>query len=79
MDYKMTNTFLQAEVSSNIIKTKISDYFPIFTTMKINKIKNILSPRTIRKHKINESSIDNIRSLLKIIDWDLVKQKQLNK
>lgn len=79
MDYKMTNTFLQAEVSSNIIKTKISDYFPIFTTMKINKIKNILFPRTIRKHKINESSIDNIRSLLKIIDWDLVKQKQLNK
>ena len=79
MDYKMTNTFLQAEVSSNIIKTKISDYFPIFTTIKINKIKNILSPRTIRKHKINESGIDNIRSLLKIIDWDLVKQKQLNK
>lgn len=79
MDYKMTNTFLQAEVSSNIIKTKISDYFPIFTTIKINKIRNILSPRTIRKHKINESGIDNIRSLLKIIDWDLVKQKQLNK
>ena len=73
MDYKMTNTFLQAEVSSNIIKTEISDYFPIFATMKITKIQNILSPRTIRKHKINENSIDSIISLLKIIDWDLVK------
>ena len=73
MDYKMTNTFPQAEVSSNIIKTEISDYFPIFATMKITKIKNILSPRTIRKHKINENSIGSIISLLKIIDWDLVK------
>ena len=35
IDHIMTNTFLQAEISSGIIKTEISDHFPIFATMKI--------------------------------------------
>ena len=37
IDSIMTNTFLQAEVSSDIIKTEITDHSPIFTNMNINK------------------------------------------
>ena len=38
------------------------------------KSENNISTRFIRKCNINESSIDSFRSLLKRIDWDLVKQ-----
>lgn len=39
-DHLMSNTFLQAEISNGIIKTEISDYFPIFATMKITITEN---------------------------------------
>ena len=74
MDHILANTFLQVEISSSIIKTEISDHFPIFATMEITKIENNIPPKIIRTHKVSESSFDSLRSLLKIIDWDLVKQ-----
>ena len=37
IDSIMTNTFIQAEVSSDIIKAEISDHSPVFTYMNINK------------------------------------------
>ena len=42
--------------------------------MEITKIENNIPPKIIRTHKVSESSFDSLRSLLKIIDWDLVKQ-----
>ena len=71
----MSNTFLQAEVSNGIIKTGISDHFPIFANMKITKMENIILTRIIRKIKINESNIDSFRSLLKRIDCHLIDCK----
>ena len=41
MDRIMNNTFLQAEVSISIIKTEISDHFPIFATKKLLKLEII--------------------------------------
>ena len=70
MDHIITNTFLQAEVSSCIFKAEISSRFPVFATIKFTKIENKISASLIRKRKINGSSIDSFRSILKIIGWD---------
>lgn len=70
MDHIITNTFLQAEVSSCIFKAEISSRFPVFATMKLTKIENKISASLVRTRKSNGSSIDSFRSILKIIGWD---------
>ena len=56
IDHIITNTSLQAEISSGIANTEINDHFLIFAIIKIAFIANNISIKVTRK-QINKSSV----------------------
>ena len=59
----LTNTIIDSEVQSGIIKTDISHHFAMFTLMKTSLLK-----KTFTKRDINEDSIKYFKSILNNID-----------
>ena len=76
IDHVLTNTIADSPLHSGILKTDISDHFPVFFLLKTNSeqsnIKNI-----IIKRDINEASIEHFISLFDSIDWHLLTQTLL--
>ena len=78
IDNLFTNDFNNCKINSGIIKTDISDHFPIFfilnnkTTEKDSKTK--CEYKTIFKRVINNNSIIEFRDMLSQVDWHLLKE-----
>ena len=62
IDHILTNTILNSDVESGIIKCDISDHFAIFSTFKCTLEKHD-SKQFITKRDINENSIEYFKSL----------------
>ena len=64
----MTNLFLNTDCFTGIIKTDISDNFPIFLTSN-EKILENAKHITIRERVINEESFLYFKDVLHKVDW----------
>ena len=56
IDHILTNDFLGTASSTGIVKSDISDHFPIFLITNAQYLDNIRYKTTIRKRKIDEKS-----------------------
>ena len=69
IDHILTNRVLENKIQSGIIKTDISDHFPIFTVFKTNET-SCLEKRKFIKRDISSENIDTFKFLLENMKWD---------
>ena len=75
IDNILTNNFHCSKIQSGVIKTDISDHFPIFMTEHIQVSESNEQPKTIFQRNINEKSISEFRNLLQNnTDWEIIKK-----
>ena len=73
IDHILTNTLIDSDIQSGIIKTDISDHFAVFSLLKTNlELTNI--KKTIIKKDINEGSMKYFKTIFNNTDWDLLIQ-----
>ena len=68
IDHILTNSFLNTDCSTGIIKIDISDHFPIFLISN-EKISENTKHITIQKRVINDQSILYFKEILHEVDW----------
>ena len=61
IDHIITNSFISSDFHTGIIKSDISDHFPIFIICKTRSISIYNEDITVTKRNINEKSINNSR------------------
>ena len=72
-DHIFTNTIMgNIEIKTAIVKTDISDHFPIIFVTK-NKIDAEIPEKYIFKRNISDQSIDKFKQKLRNIDWNNIK------
>ena len=69
IDHILTNRVLENKIQSGIIKTDISDHFPIFTVFKTNETWSLEKTKFI-KRDISSENIDTFKFLLENLKWD---------
>ena len=67
VDYIITNSFIDQENFTGIIKTNISDHFPIFTISMKHRLHSSDKKVTIRK--VNADTIQEFRDIVSEVDW----------
>ena len=65
IDYMFTNSIINTEIKSAIIKTDISDHFPILFVAKVNVDVNIKTEQHILKPNICDQSIKKLKQKLR--------------
>ena len=75
IDHILTNAILTSKIHSGILKTDISDHFPIFTFIKDEVTENETGKTTIFKRDINETTKETFKNILKNYNWDTVKNE----
>ena len=70
IDHIITNSCLNANIQTGIIKTDISDHFPIFLVTNTPDIDEYPNTTTIYKRYINTETIQYFRSLLHDVVWE---------
>ena len=65
----LTNTIIDSEVQSGIIKTDISNHFDVFALMRASLVQ-----ANLKKTFIKRDSIKYFKSILSSVDWDLKTQ-----
>ena len=73
IDHILTNTLIDSDIQSGIIKTDISDHFAVFSLLKTN-LEQTNIKKTIIKRDINEDSMKYFKTIFKSTDWDLITQ-----
>ena len=73
IDHVLTYTIMDnIEIKTAIVKTDITDHFPIIFATK-NKIDPEISEQYIFKRNISDLSIDNFKKKLRNIGWKNIK------
>ena len=73
IDHAFTNIIMDnIEIKTAIVKTDISDHFPIIFATK-NKIDAEITEQYIFKRNISDQSIDKFKQKLRNIDWNNIK------
>ncbi|XP_065685233.1 uncharacterized protein LOC136097102 [Hydra vulgaris] len=75
IDTILTNTVLDVTLKAGIIKTDISDYFPIFFSLSHDTKTTNDCKIEIHKRKINKYAIQQFKESLSAINWDKVYQE----
>ena len=70
IDYIITNSFMDQENLTGILKADISDHFPIFTISVKHRLDSSDKKVTIRKRIINADSIEEFRDILSEVCWE---------
>ena len=79
IDNIMTNSFFEASLQKGIIKTSISDHFPIYAAIILNK-KCAKTPikTKIAKRCFSERNINNFKAGLREVEWNFVDTDNTN-
>ena len=72
-DHIFTNTILEFEVHSGIIKNDISDHFGIFCVLKTDLERKSNNEYFLRRD-ISESNVKKFKALMNTVDWNLITQ-----
>ena len=71
IDHILTNGILENKIQSGIIKTDISDHFPIFTVLTTNEACSLEKTKFI-KRDISSENTATFKFLLENINWDRI-------
>ena len=71
IDHILTNRVLENKIQSVIIKTDISNHFPIFKVLKTNEMCSLEKTKFI-KRDISSENIGTFKFLLENIKWDKI-------
>ena len=74
IDHIITNSYLSSNIETGIIKTDVSDHFPIFLIAKKTEISVYPTTTKIQKRIINDKSILKFNIELNKTNWDHVIQ-----
>ena len=75
IDHILTNAFLNKQIETGIIKTEISDHFPIFLITDPITSSEIKNKRTLLyKRTINTATKENFKNILARKTWDYIKE-----
>ena len=69
IDHILTNTFINNNYTTGILKTDISDHFPVFFITQ-TELKNTKGTSFVFKRKITNSSLMGFKDILLNIDWN---------
>ena len=69
IDHSLTNDFLDTVSSTGIVKSDISDHFPIFLITSAQYLDIIQNKTTIKKREINEKSRQYFMQILNEVNW----------
>ena len=69
IDYIITNSFTDQENLTGILKTDISNHFPIFNISMKHGLHSNNKKVTIKKRIINTDSIQDFRDILSEVNW----------
>ena len=73
IDRMLTNSIINTEIKSAIIKADISDHFPILFVAKVKVDVNIKTEQYILKRNISDQSIKKFKQKLRGVTWDDIK------
>ena len=76
IDHIYTNSFINQELYSGIIKTDIADHFPVFIVDKNMSTTNYPDSIVKRVRSFNEKNITAFKNNLAMTDWSLVLETQ---
>ena len=71
IDHILTNTILEFEVHSGIIKNDISDHFGILCLLKTD-LERKSNNEYILRRDIGESNVEKFKELMNTVDWTLI-------
>ena len=71
VDHILTNTILDFEVHSGIIKNDISDHFGIFCVLKTDLERKSNNEYFLRRD-ICDSNVKKFKALMNTVDWNLI-------
>ena len=75
IDHILINAFLNKQIETGIIKTEISNHFPIFLITDPITLSEIKSKRTLLyKRTINTATKENFKNILARKTWDYIKE-----
>ena len=69
IDHILTNDFVNTDSSASIVKSNISDHFPIFLITSAQFFNNIQNKTTIRKGELNRKSKHYFMEILNEVNW----------
>ena len=73
IDHMFTNSIINTEIKSAILKADISDHFPILVVAKVKVDVNIKTEQYILKRNIYDQSIKKFKQKLRDVTWDDIK------
>ena len=73
IDHMFTNSIINTEIKSAILKADISDHFPILVVAKVKVDFNIKTEQYILKRNIYDQSIKKFKQKLRDVTWDDIK------
>ena len=73
IDCMFTNSLINTEIKSAIIKADISDHFPILFVAKVKVDVNIKTEQYILKRNITDQPIKKFKQKLRGVTWDDIK------
>ena len=73
IDHILTNTILEFEVHSGIIKNDTSDHFGIFCVLKTD-LERKSNNEYILRRDIGKSNVEKFKELMNTVDWNLITQ-----
>ena len=71
IDHILTNTILEFEVHSGIIKNDKNDHFGIFCVLKTD-LERQNNNEKILQRDIGESNVEKFKELMNTVDWTLI-------
>ena len=73
IDHMFTNSIINTEIKSAILKADISDHFPILFVAKVKVDFNIKREQYILKRNIPDQSTKKFKQKLRDVTWDDIK------
>ena len=70
IDHMFTNSIINTEIKSAILKADISDLFPILFVAKVKVDVNIKTEQYILKCNISDQSVKKFKQKLRDVTWD---------
>ncbi|XP_065652985.1 uncharacterized protein LOC136080294 [Hydra vulgaris] len=72
IDNILTTDFFNKSLKKGIIKTDVSDHFPIFFSICVNLKKEKQGKVFIKKRLINNNNLNSFREQLSLVDWGYI-------
>ncbi|XP_065675902.1 uncharacterized protein LOC136092111 [Hydra vulgaris] len=72
MKSAIASAVLRTKIQSGIIKTDLTDHFPVFLIIISATLENKIKTKTVYIRKINNESIATFRDLLHEVNWELL-------